>query len=84
VNDQPVTLSNADVVDRLARLRVVLPLMASDLAAARRRSVALEIENRRLARRVSELEARLTAAQGAGADASLRRRSRRAALPRQP
>jgi hypothetical protein len=62
VNDQTVTTSDADVVDRLARLRAVVPLMAADLATARRRAIALEIENRRLTRRVMELESRLAGA----------------------
>jgi hypothetical protein len=52
-------VSNADVVDRLARLRAVLPLMATDLAVARRRASALEAENHRLNTRVRELESRL-------------------------
>jgi hypothetical protein len=50
---------NADVVDRLARLRAVLPQLAGDLAVARRRARALELENRRLSQRVAELESRL-------------------------
>jgi hypothetical protein len=59
VNDQPLTFSNSDVVDRLARLRALLPLMATDLATARRRATALAAENERLATRVHELESRL-------------------------
>jgi hypothetical protein len=58
MNEQ-MKVSNADVVDRLARLRAVLPLMATDLAVARRRAGALEAENDRLVRRVRELEAHL-------------------------
>ena len=57
--DQPVTVSNSDVVERLARLRAVLPLMATDLAVARRRAAALHAENERLHERVGELESRL-------------------------
>ena len=60
MNDQPVTVSNSDVVERLARLRAVLPLMATDLAVARRRAMALQAENERLHARVGELELRLT------------------------
>lgn len=56
MNQQPVTTSNSDVVDRLVRLRSALHLMAIDLAAARRRANALAIENDRLARRVATLE----------------------------
>jgi hypothetical protein len=46
----------ADVVDRLARLRAILPAMAADLASARRQVNTLALENERLARRVAELE----------------------------
>ena len=59
MNDEPLTTSNSDVIDRLARLRALLPAMATDLAVARRRASALEVENDRLARRVRELESRL-------------------------
>lgn len=61
MNDQAVTTGTADVVDRLARLRAVLPLMARDLVAARRRATELEIANQRLMRRVRYLESRLSA-----------------------
>ena len=43
------------------RLRTILPLIATDLAAARRRAHALELENRRLAGRIAELESVLHA-----------------------
>jgi hypothetical protein len=59
MNDQPVTVSNSDVVERLARLRTVLPLIATDLAVARRRVTALQAENERLRSQVGELESRL-------------------------
>jgi len=72
VNDEPLTTTNSDVIDRLARLRAVLPAMATDLALARRRASALQTENDRLARRVRELESRL----GSG-----RRRRLRAPAP---
>ena len=61
MNNQALSTSNSDVVDRLARLRSILPLIATDLASARRRANALETENRRLTRRVAELESRLPA-----------------------
>ena len=61
MNDQAVTTGTADVVERLARLRAVLPLMARDLVAARRRATELEIANQRLSRRVRYLESRLSA-----------------------
>lgn len=59
MNDQPVIVSNSDVVERLARLRAVLPLIATDLAVARRRATALQAENERLREQVGELESRL-------------------------
>jgi len=57
VKERPVATTDADIVDRLARLGAILPAMAEDLAAARRRASALEAENERLRRRVGELEA---------------------------
>ena len=51
--------SDADVVDRLARLRTILPLIATDLATARRHAHTLALENRRLAMRIAELESRI-------------------------
>jgi hypothetical protein len=56
--------TDPEVIDRLARLRSILPLMATDLAAARRRPHTLELDNRRLTRRVAELESRLLYAGG--------------------
>ncbi len=50
------TPTDPDIVDRLARLRAILPLMATDLARARRRAHALELENQRLAERIEMLE----------------------------
>ena len=66
--------TDPDVIDRLARLRSILPLMATALAAARRRAHALELGNRRLTRRVAELESRLLCAGGharSGAEGNL-------------
>jgi hypothetical protein len=51
-----------DVVDRLHKLRVLLPAMAQETATARREAARLRSENRRLARRLAELEK--TVAQG--------------------
>ena len=76
MNDQQVTVSNSDVVDRLARLRAVLPLMATDLAVARRRASALEAENDRLNGRIRELESRLGEARRPREPALRRRRAR--------
>jgi hypothetical protein len=56
VNERPLSPGGADVVDRLARLRAILPAMAADLAFARRRINTLALENERRARRVAELE----------------------------
>ncbi|HEY1774582.1 MAG TPA: hypothetical protein VGG41_00355 [Solirubrobacteraceae bacterium] len=75
MNDQQVTVSNADVVDRLARLRSVLPLMATDLAVARRRASVLEAENQRLSRRIGELESRLADPRRSREPAGRRRRA---------
>jgi hypothetical protein len=55
----PRTPTDPDLVDRLARLRTILPLIATDLAAARRRAYTLELENQRLTGRIAELEAKL-------------------------
>jgi hypothetical protein len=57
VSEQRLSVGGADVVDRLARLRAILPAMAADFAPARRRINTLALENERLARRVAELEA---------------------------
>ena len=60
MNDHQTIASHAEVVDRLARLRSILPLIATDLAAARRRANELETRNRQLTERVAELESKLT------------------------
>jgi hypothetical protein len=57
MSERPLSPPGADVVDRLARLRAILPAMAADLASARRRINTLALENEQLARRVAELEA---------------------------
>ncbi|HVC84734.1 MAG TPA: hypothetical protein VNC12_05720 [Solirubrobacteraceae bacterium] len=54
----PRTATDPDLVDRLVRLRTILPLMATDLARARRRAHALELENQRLAQRIEMLESK--------------------------
>ncbi len=74
MNDQQVTVSNSDVVDRLARLRTLLPLMATDLAVARRRASALQAENERLSDRISELESRLSEPRRSSREPASRRR----------
>jgi hypothetical protein len=59
MNERPRATHDADVLDRLARLRTILPLIATDLACARRRANDLETQNRRLSQRVAELESKL-------------------------
>jgi hypothetical protein len=44
------------VIDRLERLRVVLPALAQDATEARRAAVQLRSENARLLRRIAELQ----------------------------
>ncbi|HLW96576.1 MAG TPA: hypothetical protein VKS25_14465 [Solirubrobacteraceae bacterium] len=73
MNDTAVTMGDADVIDRLARLRALLPAMAEDLAIARRRAASLAAENERLDARVRELETRLA---GTRPTVSRRRRER--------
>jgi hypothetical protein len=81
VTDRPRP-TDIELVDRLTRLRGILPLIATELAGARRRAHALEIENRRLAARIVELESALAGPRGAGRAAALdseppRRKERR-------
>jgi hypothetical protein len=55
------------VIDRLERLRVVLPALAQDAAEARRAAAKLRLENARLLQRVAELQsARQADVQAAG------------------
>jgi hypothetical protein len=44
------------VIDRLQRLRVLLPAMAQETATARREAARLRAENRRLMLRLAEVE----------------------------
>ncbi|HEX4035451.1 MAG TPA: hypothetical protein VHX66_13490 [Solirubrobacteraceae bacterium] len=53
------TPTDVDVIDRLARLRSIVPVLAADLAVARRRAHTLALDNHRLTRRVAELESKL-------------------------
>lgn len=48
--------ASQDALDRLLRLRRVLPAMGRELAAVRREAARLRLENRRLLTRVHELE----------------------------
>jgi hypothetical protein len=55
------------VIDRLERLRVVLPALAQDAAEARRAAAKLRLENARLLQRIAELQsAQPTGTQAAG------------------
>jgi regulator of replication initiation timing len=47
----------ADILDRLARLRQVLPALGQELAAARGEAAKLRLENDRLRHRLHGLEA---------------------------
>ena len=60
MNDHQPIASHAHVVDRLARLRTIVSLIATDLAVARRRANELEKQNRQLTQRIAELESKLT------------------------
>lgn len=51
-----VAYLHGDAVERLARLRKVLPLMGQELAMVRREAARLRLENRKLLARVHELE----------------------------
>lgn len=46
----------ADILDRLARLRLVLPALGQELATARREAAKLRVENGRLKDRLHVLE----------------------------
>jgi phage shock protein A len=46
-----------DILERMARLRTVLPAMGQELAAARREAAKLRVENGRLRNRLKSLEA---------------------------
>jgi hypothetical protein len=48
----------ADILDRLARLRLVLPALGQELATARREAAKLRVENGKLKDRLHSLEAK--------------------------
>jgi hypothetical protein len=56
------TPTDPDLVDRLARLRTILPLLATDLAITRRHAHTLQRENKRLTAHIAQLESKLTGA----------------------
>ena len=47
---------HGDTLERLTRLRRILPLLGEELATARREAARLRVENRRLSARMKELE----------------------------
>ncbi len=49
------------LIDRLSSLRRVLPVLAQEMASARRQAARLTIDNRRLTEQVRELRAELEA-----------------------
>ena len=53
------TLADPDLVDRLARLRAILPLIATDLATTRHHATSPRAENENLRRRIAQLDASL-------------------------
>ncbi len=57
---------SGDALDRLLRVRRVLPAMGRELAAMRREAARLRLENRRLLTRVYELERDVLADQRRG------------------
>ncbi len=67
IESQPLTphrIESQDrdqLLDRLCNLRRVLPVLAEEMAAARRQAAHLRVDNRRLSEQVRELRARLEA-----------------------
>jgi regulator of replication initiation timing len=51
-------MRSGDMLERLTRLRMVLPAMGQELASARREAAKLRVENGRLRDRLHRLEAR--------------------------
>jgi hypothetical protein len=58
--------SQGDALDRLLRVRRILPAMGRELAAVRREAARLRLENSRLLTRVHELERDVLAEQRRG------------------
>jgi hypothetical protein len=52
-------LARADVLDRLVRLRTILPAFAQELAEARRMAARLRLEKKALQREVDRLRTEL-------------------------
>ncbi len=55
------TWERDQLVDRLRNLRRVLPVLAQEMASARRQAAHLRIDNRRLTEQVRELRSQLEA-----------------------
>jgi regulator of replication initiation timing len=47
---------SGELIERVHRLRVILPAMAQETADARREAARLRVENAKLQRRIAELE----------------------------
>ncbi len=57
MQEQPYTQSESgELIERVHRLRVILPAMAQETADARREAARLRVENAKLQRRIAELE----------------------------
>lgn len=80
MSDTRRTTAERAVIDRLQKLRVVLPAMAQEAAEARREAARLRAENSRLVHRLAQLESRYGAGlsvNGAPMQEVLRERGRR-------
>ena len=52
----PTRSDSGELIERVQRLRVILPAMAQETADARREAARLRVENAKLQRRIAELE----------------------------
>jgi hypothetical protein len=61
MQEQRYTQSDSgDLIERVHRLRVILPAMAQETADARREAARLRVENAKLQRRIADLERSVT------------------------
>ena len=60
----PLQSDPGELLDRLQKLRTLLPAFAQEAASARREAARLRSQNATLQRRIAELEARLPTAPG--------------------
>jgi hypothetical protein len=56
-NVKPAGSHSGELIDRLEKLRTLLPAFAEEVAAARREAARLRSQNAKLQRRIVELEA---------------------------